>query len=71
MTCPDCTEATRQPWDVFTDAPCCKARGLGQLFLGKGESGRRLRQACEQAGVSVQQVRDAWARDAMNEEHAS
>jgi hypothetical protein len=69
MTCPDCTAATREPWDGFT-AGCkgCDARALGRTFLSRGERGQRLRRGCEQLGVTEQQVRDAWAQDASNPE---
>ena len=69
MTCPDCTQAQAAEWHGFS-ASCkgCIARGLARIFLRRGERGRRLRMACEQAGVTVEQVRQAWAVDACNEE---
>lgn len=67
--CPDCTRAQAERWDGFT-ASCrgCVARGLAYIFLRRGERGRRLRQACEQAGVTVDEVASAWQRDACNTE---
>lgn len=44
----------------------CISRGLARIFLRRGERGRKLRMACEQAGVTEQQVREAWAVDAAN-----
>ena len=69
MTCPDCTQAQAAEWHGFT-AGCtgCVARGLARIFLRRGERGRRFRMACEQAGVTEQQVRQAWAVDAANKE---
>lgn len=69
MTCPDCTQAQAAEWHGFT-AGCkgCVARGLARIFLRGGERGRRFRMACEQAGVTEQQVRQAWSVDACNEE---
>lgn len=69
MTCPDCTQARAEVWHGFS-ANCtgCKARGLAHIFLRREERGRKLRMACEQAGVTEQQVREAWAVDAANED---
>lgn len=69
MSCPDCTQAQAAEWYGFT-AGCkgCVARGLARIFLRDGERGRRLRMACEQSGVTEQQVRHAWAVDACNQE---
>lgn len=69
MTCPDCTRAQAEPWPGHS-AGCkgCVARGLARIFLRRGERGRRLRMAAEQAGVTVEQVHAAWAKDAMNPE---
>ena len=71
MTCPDCTQAQQHEHHGFS-AGCtgCKARGLARIFLGRGERGRKLRMAAEQAGVTVEQVHAAWRADAMNKEHA-
>ena len=69
MTCEDCTQAQAEEWHGFR-ASClgCVARGLARIFLRRGERGRKLRMACEQAGVTVEQVRKAWASDACNPE---
>lgn len=69
MTCPDCATAAQVEHHGYT-AACkgCIARGLARIFLRKGESGRRLDRACEQAGVTKAEVRSAWASDAMNPE---
>lgn len=71
MSCADCTQAKAEEWHGFS-AGCkgCAARGLARIFLRRGERGRRLRMAAEQAGVTVEQVREAWAKDAMNTETA-
>lgn len=71
MTCPACTEAAAVESHEFR-AGCkgCVARGLARIFLGRGERGRKLRMAAEQAGVTVEQVHAAWRADAMNKEHA-
>lgn len=69
MSCEDCTRAAAEQWHGFT-ATCkgCQARGLGRIFLGKGERGRRLRMACEQFGLTVDEVRAAHGADAMAQE---
>jgi hypothetical protein len=69
VTCSDCTTASQVEHHGFsTGCSGCVARGLAYIFLRRGERGRRLRQAAEQAGVTVEQVRDAWAADAANPE---
>lgn len=69
MTCPACAEAAAVESHLFAaDCQGCVARGLARIFLRRGERGRKLRMACAQAGVTEQQVREAWAKDAMNEE---
>ncbi len=67
--CKDCTQAQAEEWHVYS-AGCkgCIARGLARIFLRGGERGRRFRMACEHAGMTEQQVRDAWAVDAANPE---
>jgi hypothetical protein len=69
LSCPACTEAAAVESHQFA-AGCrgCVARGLARIFLRRGERGRKLRMACEQAGVTEQQVRQAWAADAANPE---
>lgn len=69
VECADCAQAAQVEHHGFTSG-CrqCVARGLGRIFLRRGERGRKLRMACEQAGVTEQQVRQAWAADAMNQE---
>lgn len=71
MSCTACTEAAAVESHTF-HAGCkgCVARGLARIFLRRGERGRKLRMAAEQAGVTEQQVRQAWAADASNPERA-
>lgn len=73
MTCPDCTTAATTPDHWGTDDNCkgCRARSVARVTLRKGSRGLLLRRACEQAGVTEQQVRDAWQADAMNPEAKS
>lgn len=63
MTCPDCALAQEQGslWPGHT-AGCkgCDARAIYRVFLAKGEHGRRYRMACEQLGVTDDDVRQ-WA----------
>lgn len=69
MTCPDCATAAQVEHHGFADGcMSCRARGLARIFLRKGERGRKLRMACEQAEVTQRQVHDAWAADAMNKD---
>lgn len=69
MNCPDCTRARVEPWPGHA-AGCkgCDARALARVFLAKGEHGRRFLRACEQVGVTAEEVRQAWAVDAANPE---
>lgn len=69
MSCTLCaTAAQHVHWDFADNCDGCKARGLARIFLRKGESGRRLRMAAEQAEVTVDQVRAAWQADALQRE---
>lgn len=67
--CDDCLRAACEHWHGFA-ATCkgCQARGLGRIFLGKGERGRRLRMACEQFGLTLDEVKAAHAADALAQE---
>lgn len=71
MSCQDCATASQVEHHGYS-AGCkgCIARGLARIFLRKGERGRKLRMATEQAGVTVDQVRAAWKVDAVNKEPA-
>lgn len=69
MTCNSCdTAAQREHWDFADGCDGCKARGLGRIFLAKGERGRRFRMACEQAGLTIEQVQRAHSADARHKE---
>lgn len=70
MTCHDCTTASQQPDHWGTDDNCqgCRARSVARVTLRKGSRGLLLQRACEQAGVTVDQVREAWRNDAMNKD---
>lgn len=52
MTCPDCATSA-EPAQGCTG---CRSIALARLFLAKGERGQRFRRACEQLGVTEQQV---------------
>lgn len=69
MSCTDCTTAAQVEHHGFTNG-CrqCVGRGLGRIFLAKGERGRRLRQACEQFDITVDEVRAAHQADAMHKD---
>lgn len=65
MTCPHCSAAAIVAhWGFASGCKGCAARSLGRIFLGKDECGRRFRRACEQLGVSEDQVRAAYQQDA-------
>jgi hypothetical protein len=69
LTCPACTEAaTTESHQFANGCKGCVARGLARIFLRKGERGRKLRMAAEQAGVTVDEVHHAWRRDRANPE---
>jgi hypothetical protein len=69
VTCTACdTAAQRVHWLFEEHCHGCKARGLARIFLRKGERGRRLRMAAEQAEITVEQVRAAWQADALQKE---
>jgi hypothetical protein len=55
MTCPDCSTTT----DPTQGCKGCAAQSLARLFLAKGERGQRFRRACEQLGVTPEQVQAA------------
>lgn len=60
MTCPACHQTETQ------GCKSCRAQSLARIFLAKGERGQKLRRACEQLGVTVEEVREAWASDPSN-----
>jgi len=71
LNCLACTEAATIESHQFADGCAgCRARGLARIFLRRGERGRKLRMACEQVGVTVDQVHHAWRRDRVNPEAA-
>ena len=60
MNCRDCTASLDAVWEGFTEGcPNCCARALARIFLAKGERGQRFRRACEQLGVTPEQVQAA------------
>lgn len=67
--CDDClTAATEEHWRFTSGCKGCAARSLGRIFLVKGDNGRRFKRACEQLGLTEQQVRQAREADAMGKE---
>lgn len=49
----------------------CRALSLARLFLAKGERGKAFRRACEQLGVSVDEVQRAHEADTIAKEPAT
>jgi hypothetical protein len=71
MTCTDCATAAQVEHHGFTNG-CrqCIGRGLGRIFLAKGEYGSRFKRACAQFEVTPDEVKAAHQQDAMHKEGA-
>lgn len=58
--CPDCARPEPDWPGMSSGCRPCRARALARLFLAHGERGQRYRRACEQLGVTDDEVRQ-WA----------
>lgn len=67
--CPDCVKATQvEHWGCAAGCDGCSARSLARIFLRRGERGQRYKRALAQFGLTDEQVRQAYAADALTRE---